>query len=339
MWRSAKKILGSLVPAVLLSFLVAILVCRLNQWDLVVPLTLIPFWVWGSLGTLSSVVSWLTFRNAASFAAFAIWILATVGLSEETIGIARELRYALRTEKPASRFDRDRGVLRLVTLHCCERNETAARESLSLAPDIVFLQGTPSEDQLEEISTELFGLDGITARSETGAIIARGKFVTQSSPGEPGAVHARLRLPDGDLLDLSNVNFDRTLPSWRLWSADVWDDLTLQRKGHRKQIRRYLGDYGNGEAYPPRFVAGHFGTPPGDDIFRPLARAGLRDAYRLRGKDWGNTYPPGYPVYRIDQVWASPEIEVIALRTRFSDQTPHRIVICDFRLRAEPEEP
>ena len=69
-------------------------------------------------------------------------------------------------------------------------------------------------------------------------------------------------------------------------------------------------------------------APAGDAIFR-LLQPHLRDTFLDGGLGWGDTIVNDIPLQRIDQVWVSPTFrtaEVVARKTQNSD---HRIVVCD----------
>ena len=99
---------------------------------------------------------------------------------------------------------------------------------------------------------------------------------------------------------------------------------------NRKAIRQYIGDYQVHNRQPIRIVAGDFATPPGDDVFRPLKKAGLLDAFHVAGQGIGNTYPSDTPVLRLNQVWISPDATLLKTSSKRSFHSDHRILICDF---------
>lgn len=336
MGRTLKHIFAHLLPWLLLATLLAIVVCRINLWDEVAALTAVPFWVWSTAAAAAAALCWLLFRNHLPIVTGFLWIAAGVYFSEETLGVYNELSYAISSGSNSNRHGREQGTLRIVTAHCRDGDLAIAREVVPLEPDIVFLQRAPLESELAELADELYGVNAAVVRSSTSAILARGEFLaTQAEPPEP-ALHARLQLPDGTRLDLTNVDLPRMPPSRRLWEREEWIRLAEQRKTNRRLVRRLLGDYQADGGSPPRIIGGQFGATAGDDIYRPLELAGLHDAFHTSGADWGNTFPSRWPVLRHDQIWTSPRVETVKTRTVSSENSRHRLVYTDFTIRKDP---
>ena len=55
MWRKTQKTLATLIPSILLLTYVTVAISLLNRWDTMVPITLVPVWVWAGLGMTVSL--------------------------------------------------------------------------------------------------------------------------------------------------------------------------------------------------------------------------------------------------------------------------------------------
>ncbi len=337
MFRKIFKSIGILVPVLLLLFYFTVVVCFLNRWDSVVPFTLIPFWLWTAIGAALSLLSWILFRHQISIIIFIVWLVTGIAFSYETRGMFREMAFALSPEKPSSLADREPDVFRIISVHCRDGDADAALETVPYDPDIIFLQRSPLLSELTEIGTKIYGVDAAIIRTHTNAIIARGEFLTTQTSEDKKAQHARLRLTKGQIIDLTNIELPRSLPTFKLWDTARWEPLILNRVENRKRMRKYLEGYNTSLELPPRIVGGDFGTSPGDNIFRPLKRSAFSDGYNTVGSDWGNTYPASTPFFRHTQFWLSNGIQPVRVRTVRSKHSDQKIVICDFKITVPSE--
>jgi len=105
--------------------------------------------------------------------------------------------------------------------------------------------------------------------------------------------------------------------------------LINARVENRRLVRTHLGEHPISRENVGRIIAGGFGTPPGDDVYRPLENNGMLDTYRKRGLGWGNTYPSDFPVLRLDQIWVSPNLRPLKSLTRLNPESDHRIVVSE----------
>lgn len=333
MWRQTQKFLAAFVPAILVVIYLVVAACMLNQWDSMVSITLIPIWAWGAIGAVVSLIGWIVFRGKAFLFVFCLWLISGIVFSEEARSIGRELAATLE-QKPAS----DQGAqqkktsLRIVNFNA---NDKAGALTLltDLEPDIVAIQQAPSEESLEGILEDLFGADHAIVTNGSNAILARGEFVDTLLEPDSNTVHARIRTPNGTIVDITNLHLEPCLPSFEMWRASTWEKLTDARLENRKLVRAYLGENEITSGRTGRIVCGGFTTPPGDDVFRPLATAGLVDSFDEAGIGWGNTYPDNYAIFRLDQIWVSKNLAPIEVTTRRAPESEHRTVVCDVEVK------
>ena len=272
MWRPLKKTLATLVPAILLILFIAVMICFLNRWDSMVAITLIPVWAWAALGMTLSLLSWVCFRGPFAAVVFSIWLASGLILSEEPRSLIRELYL-----HPASRLPEELKTLRVVNVNA-EGMEENLRVSTVLKPDIVIIQQAPEGEALNQFARDLFGDANMVITNRSNAFIARGETVNTLGETDSATLHVRMLTPDGFLVDITNLDLEPYLPSPQLWKKEVWQRLTATRVENRRLLRHYLGENQLSSGRIGRIVSGGFGTPPGDDVFRPLESASQRVA-------------------------------------------------------------
>ncbi|MDF1826472.1 MAG: hypothetical protein P1U68_17640 [Verrucomicrobiales bacterium] len=327
MWRKIQKTLATVIPALLMVVFLIVMVCYLNRWDSMTAITLIPVWAWAAVGMLSCILSWLAFRGMPAVIVFCTWLIVGIAFSEESHGIFRELVQAINRRSPPE----EERQLRVINLNA-GRNPEAVKRVLDLEPDIVFIQDSPEEKLITEMTNEAFGVERIIFVGSNQAILASGELLNSLSESNGTAIHARIRIPSGFIVDLTSLDLPPCFPSPYLWRPETWKDLTQRRIQNRRLLRNNLGENQITRASTGRIVSGGFNTPAGDDVFRPLESNGLSDAFKSSGTGWGNTYPANCAALRFDQIWASQNLEPYQTFTRLNSVSKHRIVVSDFIL-------
>ena len=291
--------------------------------------------MWSLPGMLVSIAATLAIRNHFSMFVFGLWLLTAVFGSAEAWGLFRELKAASfggKSDEEEEPGEPAAKIYRVVTINCDGGSVRAASEAGDLDPDLVFLQEAPSKRDVEELTRRLYANQGSFVLAGSLAILGRGEFVTFVPEEQSHGVHSRFRHRNGTLLDLTNLKLDRSIPRWEVWKAEVRQEMKESRVRNRKAVRGFVNGYNVHARQPVRIVAGDFATPPGDDIFRPLKKAGLRDAFVSSGQGIGNTFPSDIPILRLNQIWISPEANLIKTTTKRSFNSDHRFVICEFIL-------
>lgn len=333
MWRRFQKFGSSFFPALVFLLYLVVVVCLLNRWDSMVAITLPPLWTWTVVGVLASLLSWILFRGGASIVVLVIWLVTAVLFSEETHSLVRELAETV-DPKPLPHEDER---IRVANLNAGSKAE-ALDAAVELAPDILVVQEAPGEEAIAATTRELFGVEGTYLIGNNSAILARGEILDTIVEPESNAIHARLRIEEGFVIDITGVEMQACIPRLSLWSADTWKELSDLRMRNRRQLRTHLGENEITRDTTGRIISGGFQTPPGDDVFRPLESNELLDSFAKTGLGWGNTYPAEYPILRLDQIWTSenlPPVRSVAVPNPESD---HRIVVSDLRLPPAAEE-
>jgi vancomycin resistance protein VanJ len=326
-WTNVFRWCARIALGLSLALLVGVCLCFGGRWDAVAVITLPPFWGWATAGVLLVAVAWRIQGGWPPKVLLALWIGASLLFSDDLLGLIltpfRSLARSTR-ELPGSR-------IRVVSLNCASQSK-AAEETRLWKPDIVLLQESPSSNEVARLCQEWFGREGGFLYGLDCSIIARGQIKMMASPRSLRFNWGRVTLPGGGVLDVVSV---RLLPPdirFDLWSPDCWAQHRRGREIRRAQLQALVSVLQPGSARGPLIVGGDFNAPAGDAIFR-LLRGPMKECFREAGRGWGNTGINICPISRPDQVWinqASVPLQARACKTENSD---HRMVICDVVLR------
>lgn len=327
MWRTIQKTLATTVPPLLLLGYLVVATCLLNRWDVMVAVTLVPIWIWASTGAFVALVCWAITRGVVPGALFCVFLITGIGFSEEAAGIVRELFVSLE-KKPADAPPEK--LLRIVNVRC-GGEEASLRKAAESIPDVLIVQEAPDKTILEAVADQLYGVERSVTLVGKKAILGRGEALAVIGEPDAPALHVRLKRPDGLVLDVSNLDLPGCAPNLRMWQPAVWSQLITARIENRRLVRTQLGEHPINRQGIGRIIGGGFGTPPGDDVFRPLENSGMLDTYGEVGTGWGNTHPPDYPLLRLDQIWVSPNLQPRHSMARLNSGAKNRIVVSDVR--------
>ncbi len=325
MWRKIQKFLGTFVPSLLLILYFAVAICYLNRWDAMVPVTLTPVWVWCTGGMLVSLIIWVLCRGLYPGILFSLFLLTAVLFSEETRAIARELIATIRKDDQKAPSPQ---LLRIVSVRC-GGTESALRLAVESKPDVVLIQEAPEKMVLDAIADQLYGVERSVSRHADSAIIARGETLAWMGDPKSATLHVRLRRLDGFVFDITNLDLEGCAPHLDMWRPAAWQKLIQARTETRRLVRQFLGENPINPGKVGRIIGGGFGTPPGDDVFRPLQTSGMIDTFAASGVGWGNTFPSEFAVLRLDQIWVSRNLKPIRSESLINPGSKHRIVLSE----------
>ena len=164
--------------------------------------------------------------------------------------------------------------------------------------------------------------------------VARGQVIpiepTSSRRGD--SVYARVRLDCG--VEVAVVSL-RLLPApFRLdfWSPQCWKDYADNRRKRRRELEAILQETDAVPASLPLIVGGDFNVPSADGVLR-LLEPRLHDTFLEGGRGWGHTALNKFPVFRVDQIWASGGFRAVSVAARKTRHSDHRMVICDLMFK------
>lgn len=299
-------------------------------WD---PITIWPFvfWVWP--GVIFGLASLSGQAKRRSLLVAAAWLVAIVGICEEPRALLRTVGHrggeAWRAAQVEGR------ALRVVSLNCCGGSVAAAREALAQDPDILLLQERPGDDELRAL------IEGNSewrmAASFDAALLVRGELEALPITARENVFLCLTRVRPVRLdppQELVVASLHLSLPATRadIWRPSTWREAEKVRRVRVGQMQPLAGYAARWAGAQPTIFGGDFNTPGGDALFRPL-RAHLRDAFLEAGIGWPNTMVNDAPVSRIDQVWVSPHLQATTLRVIPTENSDHRMVVCELVLR------
>lgn len=345
MLRTLRHILAIVVPLLLLVLLLGVVLCFWNRWDETVVVTLIPIWVWAGFGIVISAIVWPTFKSPLAAITFALWTATGVALADETSGLLRQIGALF--AKPAdpaplaAKGSATSDRIRIATLNLSHLDTPPSdwQSIADLRPDLVFFQEVAPAFDLSAAASSLCGPDAGFVRSGTCAVAGRGKLSLISDDLPAGSLIATLERPEGEIIDLMNVELSHQRTESPLWRPEAWVELTERRREGRRLMRTLIESMPKRIGLERQIVGGSFAAPPGDDIFRLLRNAGLADSYRRAGAGWGNTYPESFPVLRSDQVWATAQFQPVKSKTMSFGSLRHLAVVTEFQRVTIPEPP
>lgn len=303
--------------------------CYWQQPDWLAPVTLVPAWCWLVPGLALAGFGLRGKRKSWCLVVLTLWVGFAVLFVEEARSVMRLLR------RPAAEWQeaREQGrAVRVVSLNCFVANARAAAEVAACEPDIILLQESPSREHLERLSGQFFGAGGAFLWGGDTAILSRGQLQARHVDGTSHFVHAGVELPNGFKAEVISLRLNPPVFRLDFWSPGFWRDHRNNRIKHRHQIEDVMDEVRGVPRSRPVVVGGDFNAPPNDDALTPL-RQRLFDTFRQAGRGWGNTGTNRFPLFRVDQIWASDDLRaecVVARRTIHSD---HRMVVCDLILR------
>jgi hypothetical protein len=205
----------------------------------------------------------------------------------------------------------------------------AVAEVTAWEPDIVLLQESPRREQLVDLLQNLYGAEGTFLWGGDTAILARGTIHPRRVDRSSHFVHALVELPTGLTVNVVSVRLNPPVFRLDFWMPGFWIDHRNKRVKHRRQIQDVAEHIRT--IATPLIVGGDLNAPPNDGALVPL-RERLRDTFRTAGHGWGNTGTNDYPLFRVDQIWASPHFLAESVTAQKTIHSDHRMVVCDLIL-------
>ena len=303
----------------------AIFLCYRCQPDWLAALTLVPAWFWLVPGFVLAAFGFRRQQRIWAFAVLLLWLAFAAVQVEEVQSVCRGICGPAAQWEAAQR--QGRGI-RVVSLNCAAANRLAAAEVAQWEPDIVLLQESPSSEHLSDLSRELFGDDGTFLWGGDTSILARGRLEPHGVDLRSHFVHATVELPTGVKAEVLSVRFSPPVVRLDFWTLAFWRDHRNNRIKHRRQILDVVKRIEANPQSTPLIVGGDFNAPAGDAALAPL-QPRLYDTFGRAGRGWGDTGTNGLPLFRVDQVWASPHFRAESVTAQKTVHSDHRMVVCD----------
>lgn len=303
-----------------------------NQPDSFAAFTVFPFWFWGGIGLMLSVIAFCFLRAPLSLILTAVWaITLSVGMDE-----AKALSNFTHPELPEKRpppEDRP-GIIRILTVNCANfAYGDPTTDIRKWDPDIVLLQQVLPH-RVKQISESLFGGNGDYRAYRTNGIATRYEIKREVRNPFTSNQQATLQLPTGTLLEVVNVHLTTAATDMRLWSGKSRAAHRINRQLRRSELSTILQVLEQTTTLPstPTILAGDFNAGATDIVHRQLTPT-FSDAFSTVGRGWGNTFHRRFPILRIDHIYTTPQLQPQACSVAISRKTDHRMVIADLLLR------
>jgi endonuclease/exonuclease/phosphatase (EEP) superfamily protein YafD len=301
--------------------LVGLFFCFLFRPDFFALITFYPAWIWALLGILLSLPS-LTKYKRTFIVVLLGWLIFISAFVEESKSLARGLSFSLG----------DRGQdkkLRVVSLNCAGGNLEAAEEILQYNPDIVLLQESPTKEKTEAFAYQLFQDHASLVWGIDTSIIVRGR-AEQVSLGKSNTVmtQAHIWLASGSEIEVISIRLSPPTIESNLFSPYCWKRHIEDRRKRRSQVEQITDQLKLLPEDVPVIAGGDFNVTANDGSLRQLKKY-LRDSFSDGGIGWGHTAINNIPLFRVDQIWVSRCLEVIAAFSKKTVHSDHRMVICD----------
>lgn len=307
---------------------VAITLCVWLQPDWLAPISLVPAWCWFIAGVLLTACGYHRDHRWRFIAVLGLWGIFMVLFVEQAHSLLRV------TYRPPANWQamREEGRgLRIVSLNCGAGRARSAQEVAVWNPDIVLLQESPGSMQIERLCQELFGAKGMYLHGGDTSIVARGQIQQRVADRRGHFVHALVLLSTGVRTEVISARLDP--PEFRLdfWRRGFWVDHRRKRLKHRRQILDIMKQVEAIPAASHLIVGGDLNSPTGDGALAPLKQR-LVDTFQQGGRGWGSTGTNKYPLFRVDQIWASRGLRAESVTAQKTLHSDHRMVVCDLVL-------
>lgn len=334
MFRPSRKSLAAALVLASLAIHFGTVVLFSRQPDRFAAFTVIPVWIWGSIGLLLSSSAFLLFRAKLSLFATAVWTITVLLVADETRALARIGSDPLEPGPP-SRFE-GRDVVRVATINRAGSNENFSELIVRHQPDIVFIQEISHPYRLRQLNQTLFEGKGdyrYDKHTRCGLVV---RGVIEHHIPNPRELpyrnqQARVKLPSGRRIELVNVHLQAASTDLNLWRRDCWRAHHHNRQRRRVEIAftlQKLEKTNINPRIPAVIIAGDFNAPAGDRVFRILEED-FSDTFGEAGSGWGNTYHRSFPLLRLDYIFASQAFQTARSKAVRIKESDHRMVVSD----------
>lgn len=249
-------------------------------------ITIWPPFVWAGLSIILLLFSVRKNRTRLLWTAVICWLAFWLFLGEEKWWFRRF----------ASTPTAD---IQVVSLNCAGGTPAAAAEAFAARPDIVLLQESPSQREIQRVSS-VGGRSQMSVLSGPDAsIVTSGHLEPIELPkGTSNFVAAKVTVTGNGPVLVVSLRLQPPIFDMTFWNPDCWRSYAENRARRRAElagivlwIRAHAGDL-------PIIVGGDFNTPPDSGTF-----AGLSEIAQCATYDSGYTAVNEFPLARIDQVW------------------------------------
>jgi endonuclease/exonuclease/phosphatase family metal-dependent hydrolase len=302
-----------------------------RQPDRLAAFTVMPIWVWGSLGVACSSVAFYFLRASLSLILTGIWAVTILLGADEARVLGNLTKEAPQPgpAKPSAGLP----VIRVATLNCAHLH--FGNPSLDLAiwePDIILLQEVNPLD-LKTIADRVYGGRGDYRFHNSNGIITRWRIKREVRNPMFREQQLTIADPDGREIEVVNVHLTTAATNLQLWQRAAWTNHRENRQLRRQELSVALQLLEQTSPFPerPTLLGGDFNSPANDIVHAQLSRD-FKDCFTTVGSGWGDTFQRRVPILRLDCVYATRQFTPVRCRAVTTRMSDHRIVIADLIL-------
>jgi endonuclease/exonuclease/phosphatase (EEP) superfamily protein YafD len=329
MQSTLSRFLGQIALGISLLLLLVTVFAFARQPDRLAAFTVLPIWLWGSMGLMLSLGALYFVRARFSLILSSVWAITILVGADE----ARVLLHYNQSPPLPGRAEPFEGkpVIRVITQNCAIfLFGSPAQDIAAWHPDIVLLQDVYPY-QAKQIADTLYGGHGDFRYHETNAIVTRYKIEREITTPNRRVQEVTLRLPNGKSIEVVNVHLATATTDLRFWQKSAWLNHRINRSIRDTELTqtRQILEHSTDLPHTPTLFGGDFNSPATDVVHRQLTRDFV-DAFAAVGTGWGDTFQHRLPILRIDHLYANrlfTPVRCRAVTTRHSD---HRMVVADF---------
>ena len=289
-----------------------------------------PIWVWGAIGIFLSFVSRLFKKTKLSFFIISSWVLTVIALADETKSLSRGFKPTLKQS-----IKKTHNHIRVISVNCNGRNLNIVREAMEFNPDIIFIQESPSPNELLYLLEKENYNSYRTIGGWDCAIIAKGVLTKRKYPSIlfNHSAGASIRLDTGAEIELLSLHLERAITRWDLWNPECWTEHNKRNQDRKNQLTHLLSELQTHSGNMPILFGGDFNSSYQSNLYR-IIPDNFTNTFDEKGKGIGNTFTNYFPIIRIDHIYSSEHFAVKDSRSAKTQNSDHRMVISDLMLES-----
>ena len=308
---------------------VLISVLHFFQFDFLAAVTLVPPW----LLLIPALIAIAVSAKAISRIRLVVLVAVTLIFAAMFVEEARSL---LRLGSLPAKETLSQQHVRIATLNCLAGSVKSAREPLAFEPDVVLLQESPAPKMIDLLAKEYFGTTGSGLYGGDVSMLVNGSIEPVHLKRESHFVHAVVTLTSGHRFDLVSLRLGAPVFRLDFLSSRFWDEHLQTRRNHRNQLTEVRQHLETASVTDVWIVAGDFNLVGNDGALS--AMTGLSDSFFEAGSGWCNTGTSDFPLFRVDQIWKTPNLRCKKSKAFATKNSDHRMVVADMEF-LKPKKP
>jgi len=191
----------------------------------------------------------------------------------------------------------------------------------------VFFQESRGPGPTEELAEEYFGSEASAVHGGDASIISRWKLDPVHVDRGAHFVHVVATLDDGRKVDLVCLRLSSPVFRLDFLSAGFWNDHHKTRQHHRTQLEEIVAHLKANAQTENWIIGGDFNLVGNDGALSAFDN--LQDTFFEAGSGWCNTGTSDFPLFRVDQIWTTPNVRCHEQKVHRSKNSDHRMVVVD----------